>query len=178
MAGRAQISGTELQRLLDLVRDADSVELKLTLPENARAGTGAALGVDPLDAQMRQVFFFDTPDLTLNAAGVVVRARRRQGEEADTVVKLRPVVPAELPKDLRRSKSFNVEVDAMPGGFVCSASFKGSADQRRDPRGCRWQTPDRQALLESAARRSMPPTHPTDSSSTSSPCSGRSRSSS
>ena len=47
MAGRAQISGTELQRLLDLVRDADSVELKLTLHESARASTGAALGVDP-----------------------------------------------------------------------------------------------------------------------------------
>jgi hypothetical protein len=46
----------------------------------------------------------------------------------DTVVKLRPVVPAELPEDLRRSSSFNVEVDAMPGGFVCSASFKGTAD--------------------------------------------------
>lgn len=25
-------------------------------------------------------------------------------------------------------KTFNVEVDAMPGGFVCSASFKGVAD--------------------------------------------------
>jgi hypothetical protein len=37
-------------------------------------------------------------------------------------------VPAELPEELRRSKSFNVELDAMPGGFVCSASFKGSAD--------------------------------------------------
>ena len=43
-------------------------------------------------------------------------------------MKLRPVVPAELPKELRRSKIFNVEVDAMPGGFVCSASFKGTAD--------------------------------------------------
>jgi hypothetical protein len=127
MTPRAQISGTELKRLLDLVGDADSVELKLTLPENARARTGAALGVDPLEAQVRQVFFFDTPELALNAAGVVVRARRRQGE-ADTVVKLRPIVPAELPKELRRSKSFNVEVDAMPGGFVCSASFKGVAD--------------------------------------------------
>jgi hypothetical protein len=129
MAGGGQISGPELKRLLDLVRDADSVELKLTLHESARASTGAALGVDPLDAQVRQVFFFDTPELALNAAGVVVRARRRQGEEADTVVKLRPVVPAELPEDLRSSKTFNVEVDAMPGGaFVCSASFKGSAD--------------------------------------------------
>jgi hypothetical protein len=127
MASLAELSGDELQGLLDLVRDADSVELKLTLPESARASTAAALGVDPLEGQIRQVFFFDTPELALNAAGVVVRARRRQGEDADTVVKLRPVVPAELPEELRRSTSFNVEVDAMPGGFVCSASFKGTA---------------------------------------------------
>jgi hypothetical protein len=57
MAGRVQISGPELQRLLDLVRDADSVELKLTIHESARAGTAAALGVDPLEGQIRQVFF-------------------------------------------------------------------------------------------------------------------------
>jgi hypothetical protein len=41
-------------------------------------------------------------------------------------VKLRPVVPAELPKGLRKSPSFGVEVDAMPGGFVCSGSLKGA----------------------------------------------------
>ena len=128
MAGLAELSGDELQGLLDLIRDADSVELKLTLPESARASTAAALDADPLDAQIRQVFFFDTPELDLNAAGVVVRARRRQGEQGDTVVKLRPVVPAHLSEELRLSKYFNVEVDAMPGGFVCSASFKGSAD--------------------------------------------------
>ena len=127
MPSLAELSGDELQGLLDVVRDSDSVELKLTLPESARASAAAALGADPLDAQVRQVFFFDTPELALNAAGVVVRARRRQGEEADTVVKLRPVVPAELPEELRRSTSFNVEVDAMPGGFVCSGSFKGTA---------------------------------------------------
>jgi hypothetical protein len=127
MPSLAELSGDELQGLLDIVRDSDSVELKLTLPESARASAAAALGADPLDAQVRQVFFFDTPELALNAAGVVVRARRRQGEEADTVVKLRPVVPAELPEELRRSTSFSVEVDAMPGGFVCSASFKGTA---------------------------------------------------
>jgi hypothetical protein len=35
------------------------------------------------------------------------------------------VEPADIPKDLRREPTFGVEVDAMPGGFVCSASFKG-----------------------------------------------------
>jgi hypothetical protein len=130
MPATTELSGDDLQEIMALIRDADSVELKLTLPESARARTSAALGADVLDAQIRQVFFFDTPELALNAAGVVVRARRRQGEEGDTVVKLRPVVPNDIPEDLRRSTSFNVEVDAMPGGYVCSASFKGVADNQ------------------------------------------------
>ena len=66
------------------------------------------------------------PDLTLNEAGVVLRARRIQQRDADTVVKLRPVVPADLPAKIRSSPGFAVEVDAMPGGYVCSASLKGT----------------------------------------------------
>jgi hypothetical protein len=128
MAVTTALSDQDLQLMMDLIKGADSVELKLTIHESARADAARALGVDPLDSQMRQVFFFDTPDLALNAAGVVVRARRRQNEEGDTVVKLRPVVPNDLPEDLRAMETFNVEVDAMPGGYVCSASFKGSAD--------------------------------------------------
>jgi hypothetical protein len=124
----SQLSNDDLKEMLELVKDADSVELKLTIHESARARTMKAFGADPLEAQIRQVFFFDTPELSLNAAGLVVRARRRQGEAGDTVMKLRPVVPNDLPEDLRTSGSFNVEVDAMPGGFVCSASFKGVAD--------------------------------------------------
>ena len=68
--------------------------------------------------------FFDTPELALNQVGVVVRARQIQGKGDDSVVKLRPVVPDDLPPKLRRSPNFGVEVDAMPGGFVCSASLK------------------------------------------------------
>ena len=110
--------------LLDLIRGADSVELKLTVPEHDQRSTVHALGMDPIEAQIRQVFFFDTPDLALDRAGVVVRARRVQGKGDDSVVKLRPVVPAELPAKLRRSPAFGVEVDAMPGGFVCSGTLK------------------------------------------------------
>jgi hypothetical protein len=121
------MSGNELAKLLALVSSADSVELKVTIPESAQRSASAALQLDPLEAQIRQVFFFDTPDLVLNRAGITVRARRVQGRPGDTVVKLRPVVPEELPDDLRRSGSVGVEVDAMPGGFVCSASMKGKA---------------------------------------------------
>jgi hypothetical protein len=109
---------------LELAKNSDSVELKLTVPEHDHASTVSALGMDPLEAQIRQVFFFDTPDLTLDKAGVVVRARRVQGKGDDSVVKLRPVVPGELPSELRNSPSFRVEVDALPGGFVCSGALK------------------------------------------------------
>jgi hypothetical protein len=115
----------ELEEFLRLVEAADSVELKLTVPDEDRYSTAAALGVDPLDGRIRQVFFFDTPDLALDRAGVVVRARRTQGAPDDTVVKLRPVVPAELAREIRDHRDFVVEVDAMPGSYVCSGSFKG-----------------------------------------------------
>jgi hypothetical protein len=123
----APLISPELEEMLNLVGDADSVELKLTVPDEDRQSAAAALGVDPLDARIRQVYFFDTPDLALDGAGVVVRARRTQGAPDDTVVKLRPVVPEDLPPELRARKDFVVEVDAMPGKYVCSASFKGQA---------------------------------------------------
>jgi hypothetical protein len=112
--------------LVKLIKACDSVELKLTVPEPAQLTTARALGLDPLQAELRQVFFFETPDLALDTAGVVVRARRSQKKGDDTVVKLRPVVPAELPKPLRRSPSFGVELDASPQGYVVSGSLKGA----------------------------------------------------
>ena len=119
------LSQDALVDLLSLVKGADSVELKLTIPESSQRSTIEALGMDPLGAQVRLVYFFDTPDLTLERAGVVVRARRVAGKGDDSVVKLRPVVPSNLPSDVRESQMCMVEVDAMPGGYVCSASLKG-----------------------------------------------------
>lgn len=125
----AALSDQQLTEYLALERDADSVELKLTLPDQDQRSTVAALGIDPLDAELRQVFFFDTPDLALDGLGIVVRARRTQRKGDDSVVKLRPVVPAELPSELRAVPDVVVEVDAMPGGFVCSASYKHDLDE-------------------------------------------------
>ena len=123
------LSDEQRLQFLELLKGADSVELKLTVPEPHQRSTVSALELDPLEAQIRQVFFFDTPKLALDAKGVVVRARRIQGKRADSVVKLRPVAPSELSPELRRSGAFRVEVDALPGGFVCSATLKGSPAQ-------------------------------------------------
>jgi hypothetical protein len=118
----------QISEMLALLKDSDSVELKLTVPEHDQRSAVVALGMDPLEAQIRQVFFFDTPDLALDKQGVVVRARRIQGKGDDSVVKLRPVVPSELPAELRASAGFRVEVDALPGGFVCSGTLKRTLD--------------------------------------------------
>jgi hypothetical protein len=123
-ATRPVLSDAELAELLRVLPGADSVELKLTVPEVAQRSSVTALGMDPIAAQIRQVYFFDTPELALHEAGVVVRARRVQAKGDDSVVKLRPVVPDDLPRALRRSSAFGVEVDAMPGGFVCSGTVK------------------------------------------------------
>jgi hypothetical protein len=120
-----KLSDEAVVEMLSLMKGAGSVELKLTIPESEQRSTFMALGMDPLGAQVRVVSFYDTPDLQLESAGVVVRSRRVAGKGDDSVVKLRPVVPSELPRKVRESPWCMIEVDAMPGGFVCSASMKG-----------------------------------------------------
>jgi hypothetical protein len=132
-----ELGDDELQNLLSLTSGSDSVELKLTVPDAHHRSTITALGMDPLESQIRLVTFFDTPDLALNRQGVVVRARRVQGRGDDSVVKLRPVRPEELGRQLRRSPEMVVELDAMPGGYVCSATMKnrlGANDVKRSLR--------------------------------------------
>jgi hypothetical protein len=125
---RPALSDTQLAEMMSLLRGSDTVELKLTVPDSEQRAAIRGLGLDPLDAQIRQVVFFDTPDLALDRAGVVVRARRIQGRVGDSVIKLRPLDPDQVSADVRRLTGFGVEVDAIPGGFVCSGRLKCDAD--------------------------------------------------
>lgn len=143
------LTAEQLAELMPLIDSADSVELKLSVPDAARRSTVAALGMDALKAQIRQVAFFDTPDLALSDHGVVVRARRVQGKPGDTVVKLRPLGLEQLQGPLRRTAGFGVEVDAMPGGFVCSGSMKGEASDKSVKKVMMGEKPLRKLLSES-----------------------------
>jgi hypothetical protein len=131
---RPTLSDEQLVELLYLMKGSDSVELKATVPDEHQRSTLHALGVDPLTAQIRQIWFYDTPELALDQSGVVVRARRLQGRGGDSVVKLRPVAPIDVPDTLRRSPNMRVEVDALPGGFVCSAALKRTFDDDQEVR--------------------------------------------
>jgi hypothetical protein len=85
--------------------------------------------MDPLDAQIRQVFVFDTPDLRLNKSGVVVRAGRVQGRGDVTVVKLRPNRP-------RRAAPAAVGGASHRGGEMSRGRREGHHDEAR---ALRWQ---------------------------------------
>ncbi|HTS74448.1 MAG TPA: hypothetical protein VMG74_12125, partial [Gaiellaceae bacterium] len=63
------LGSDKLPELVALIKDVDSIELKLTVPEPAQLTAVRALGLDALQAQIRQVFFFETPDLALDAQG-------------------------------------------------------------------------------------------------------------
>ena len=65
----AGLTNEQLVEVLALMKGADTVELKLTVPETDQRSAIQALEIDPLDAQVRQVVFFDTPDLRLFERG-------------------------------------------------------------------------------------------------------------
>jgi hypothetical protein len=125
------LTGPQIIEVLRLIEGSDSVELKLTVPDTDHASAVAALDMDVLQAQIRQVVFLDTPDLALNQAGLVLRLRRVQAKQGDAIVKLRPIDPADVAPKVRASPSFGVEVDAMPGGFVCSGTMGQDLDDDR-----------------------------------------------
>jgi hypothetical protein len=72
---RPGLSDAQLAEIMSLLRGSDTVELKLTVPAAQQRDAIRALGLDALDAQIRQVIFFDTPDLALDRAGARSCAR-------------------------------------------------------------------------------------------------------
>jgi hypothetical protein len=121
----------QLSALLQTLPDVDSVELKLTVPRADQRTVVRNLGIDSIDAEIRQVAFIEDAGQQLSAAGLVVRARRTQRKPGDVAVKLRPMLPADVPSDLRNLSGFKVEVDASPVGFTCSCSLTTSSSDRK-----------------------------------------------
>jgi hypothetical protein len=124
---KRKLDRDDLLAIFGQLGDVGSVELKLTVPAPDHIAV-RQLGLDPLDGRIRAVVYFDRPDLALFRAGVVVRGRRTQGDDDDTVVKLRPVVPGDLSPAVRDSPNLKVEMDVTRGSYLVSASLKG---QRR-----------------------------------------------
>jgi hypothetical protein len=145
----------ELPSLLGAATDVERVEVKAILAPGHAAPE--VLGADPVCTRVHQVYYLDTPDLRLYERGAVLRLRRsRRG--ADAVVKLRmdaSGVPGARP---RGDADLVVEVDALPGSCIRSASLKRAVDPaavltavagRRPP--CGLLSSEQRAVLEAAA---------------------------
>jgi hypothetical protein len=119
-----------LRELLARAHGIDTVRVRVAVPEERRFTTAASLGVDPLNAPAGEAWFFDTPDLALHHAGVVVQGRRIADQRPSLSVALRPVVPHELAPEVCLSPRFRLDVEALPGFYVCSGTLRGTTDER------------------------------------------------
>ena len=145
------ISGEGLTELLALIKEADSVELKLTVPESdQRSAVGSA--------RPRPAAGTDPPGLLLRHARAGTRqAGRRRPRPPDPGQGRRlrreaaPGRAGRAAGKLRRSASFRVEVDALPGGFVCSAALKGALRPNDVRSAVAGRAPVAKALLQGAA---------------------------
>ena len=110
-------------KIMKMVSGAEAIEIKATIPnaqiKNALTRFNLTLDND----EERYIYFFDTPALDLLNAGIIARARRVIGEEHDSTIKFRPVVPEEVSDRWRKSNGFKIEADASEKGIVKSASF-------------------------------------------------------
>jgi hypothetical protein len=98
------------------------VEIKVTAHVLDEAKVLALLAERGEEPQARTVYFFDTPDLTLFEAGLVLRARKVDGDDDDSTVKLRPVEPRSL-GDWLTADGFEVEMDRVGEREVVSAKL-------------------------------------------------------
>jgi hypothetical protein len=110
-------------RYARLMAGAEAIEIKATIPSKQVAGALAHYKLTRNNDEQRFIYFFDTPQLELLKAGIVLRARRVVGDEHDSTVKFRPVDPDKVGKRWRKYRDFKIEADASEKGVVKSASF-------------------------------------------------------
>ncbi|MGH8578800.1 MAG: hypothetical protein ACREVK_01300 [Gammaproteobacteria bacterium] len=115
--------GVTRGKVAQTVAGTEAIEIKATIPGHQVEAALARYALTVDNDQERYIYFFDTPALDLLRAGIIARARRIVDEEHDSTVKLRPVVPAEVPEKWRKYSGFKIEADASEKGVVKSTSF-------------------------------------------------------
>jgi len=59
------MSGEDALKVLELLKGSTSVELKLMVPDMGHRAAVKGLRFDPVEAEPRQAYFFDTPDMVV-----------------------------------------------------------------------------------------------------------------
>ncbi|MEY9932698.1 hypothetical protein ABH926_007349 [Catenulispora sp. GP43] len=154
-----RMPGADLDRMFTLVREVGQVELKFTVADASFEAVRELLGLGA--ERVRNVYYLDTPDLTLRRHGVLVRVRGGERPN-DSVVKLRPINPDRVPAAMRRCDDFTVEVDVTPDSFICSGALKQRLSRTAVDRAVRGRTPlrtlfsDEQIALLDSRRHGLP----------------------
>lgn len=108
----------------------DAVEIKVTIRPDQELRAERAMKVDEDTADIRLIYFFDTPNLDLFEAGVALRARLVKGDDDNSTVKFRSTDKAEISPEWQRLEGFKLEADCVGDRTVYSASL--TVPQRRD----------------------------------------------
>jgi hypothetical protein len=108
----------------------DAVEIKVTIRPDQELRAERAMQVNEDTADIRVIYFFDTPQLDLFEAGVALRARLLKGDADNSTVKFRPVEGGAISEEWRRLEGFKTEADWVGDRSVCSASL--TCPQQRD----------------------------------------------
>jgi hypothetical protein len=124
------MSDTHTSPQPDAFTAMDAVEIKVTIRPDQELRAERAMQVDEDTADVRLLYFYDTPNLDLFEAGVAVRARLCKGDADDSTVKFRPVESGSISEEWRRLKGFKMEADWVGDRTVCSASL--TCPQKRD----------------------------------------------
>jgi len=116
-------------RVARAVAGAEQIEIKATVPNHQIVPALRRFGLTASNDEERFIYFFDTPALDLLGAGIIARARRVIGDDHDSTVKFRPVVPEDVDKQWRKYRGFKIEADASENAMVKSASFSMPVDK-------------------------------------------------
>ncbi len=108
----------------------DAVEIKVTVRPDQELRAERSMELDEDTADVRVIYFYDTPNLDLFDAGVVLRSRLVKGDDDDSTVKFRPVEAGKISKEWGEIKGFKTEADCVGDRVVCSASL--TVIQKRD----------------------------------------------
>jgi len=108
----------------------DAVEIKVTIRPDQELRAERALRVNEDTADVRMIYFYDTPDLDLFEAGIALRARLIKGDDDNSTVKFRSTSQGIIAPEWYRHEGFKLEADMVGDRVVYSASL--TCLQQRD----------------------------------------------
>lgn len=107
-----------------------AVEIKVTIRPDQELRAERAMKVDEDSADIRLIYFYETPDLDLFNAGIALRARLIKGDADNSTVKFRSDEIGRVSSHWQQSDGFKLEADWVGDRAVYSASL--THEQKRD----------------------------------------------